>query len=58
MSLFTSILVIAMLLWISIRTLSFAVWNWKHDNKSGSFAVVLVCLASVALPVYVAFFKT
>lgn len=58
MSLVTSILVMLMLLWVSIRTLSFAAWNWKNDNKPGSFMVILVCLASVALPVYVVFFKT
>lgn len=58
MSLTTSVLVLAMLIWISIRTISFAAWNWKHENKPGSIMVVLVCLASVALPVYVVYFKT
>lgn len=58
MSLTTGILVIVILLLISIRTISFAVWNWKHDNKPGSIMVVLVCLATLALPVYMVFFKT
>ena len=45
------------ILWVFLRTLSFAAWNWKNKNKSGSFMVLLVGAASVALPVYTVFFK-
>lgn len=58
LSLTTSILVMIMLLWVSVRTISYALWIWRNGNKIGSFMVIFVCLASVALPVYVAFFKT
>jgi hypothetical protein len=46
------------LLLIEINTLSYAVWNWKDGNKAGSVIVFMLCAATAALPVYVAFFRT
>ncbi len=58
MSLITGILSAVIVIWISLRTVSFAVWNWRNENKTGSVMVILVCVASAALPLYVVFFKT
>lgn len=58
MSLITGILVSAIIIWIGLRTISFAVWNWRNENKVGSVMVMIVCIASVALPAYVVFYKT
>ncbi len=49
---------VLVLLLIEIHTFSYAVWNWKNGNRSGSVIVFLVCLAAAALPVYLTFFST
>ena len=58
MSWITGFLASVIILWIVMRTMSFALWNWRHENKTGSVMVMLLSIISVALPVYVVFFKT
>lgn len=48
---------IILIIWVAVRTLSFAAWNWRHGNKVGSVMVALISLATVALPAYIIFFK-
>ncbi len=48
----------AVMSFIAIHTISYAVWNWRNGNRAGSAAVFLLCATSVALPVYIAFFRT
>lgn len=57
MSAAAGIITIIVITFVVIRTVSFIVWNWKSGNKSGSVMVFFVCAASVALPLYVAFFR-
>jgi len=49
----TTIIVIA----VSFRTMSYGIWNWRNNNKLGAAAVSLLSLLSMALPVYMIFFK-
>ncbi len=58
MSLPAIIAFFAVLVLIEIRTISYAVWNWKNDNKFGSFMVLLLCISATVMPVYTAFFKS
>jgi hypothetical protein len=58
MSLITGILASVIVIWIVLRTMSFAVWNWRNENITGSVMIIILCIASVAVPVYVVFFKT
>jgi hypothetical protein len=58
MSWFAEIFATVIILWIVVRTISFALWNWKHENKAGSVMVMLLSIVSAALPLYVVFFKT
>jgi hypothetical protein len=58
MSWFSGLLVSIIILWIVMRTMSFAMWNWRHENKTGSVMVMLLSIITVALPVYVVLFKT
>lgn len=51
-------LALLLLAYIAIHTMSYAVWNWKHNNKPGAIVVILVCLVTIALPAYVYFFRT
>lgn len=43
---------------IAVHTISYAVWNWKNGNKTGSLIVFLLCAAAISVPVYIAFFRT
>ena len=58
MSLAAILLIIPVILISTAKALSFAVWNWKHDNKTGAAFIIAVCLASLALPVYAVFHKS
>jgi len=58
MSLLTWIALILVLAYALIHTVSYAVWNWKNNNKAGSIFVILVCTAMIALPAYILFFRT
>jgi len=42
---------------ITFNSMSYAVWNWKNHNRTGSVAVFLVSLTAIALPVYMIFFS-
>jgi uncharacterized membrane protein HdeD (DUF308 family) len=57
MSWLTAFLALVIILWIVMRTISFAVWNWRHENKTGSVMVMFLSIISAALPVYVVFFR-
>jgi len=57
LSLATRIIIVVILVWVFIRTMSYVAWNWKSNNKLGSIMALIVCLASVVLPVYVVFFR-
>jgi len=58
MSIPLGILVILIIAGITIHTASYAVWNWKEGNKAGSIFLYVLCLAAVAIPVYLFFFRT
>jgi len=42
---------------ISARTMSYGLWVWRSENKPGALAVFLISLVTLALPVYMTFFK-
>ena len=58
MSLALALIVLFALTVITIHTISYAVWNWRNNNKSGALLVFLICLVTIALPTYVYFFRT
>lgn len=57
MSLTLAIAVMIFIVLIIINSLSYAVWNWKNNNRVGSIVVFMVSLVSIALPVYMIFFR-
>jgi len=57
MSFPAKIAVIMLLTLIEIHTVSFALWNWKHRNRFGAVMVFILCLISIALPLYMIFFQ-
>lgn len=57
MSLALTMAVMILIVLIMVNSLSYAVWNWKNHNITGSIAVFLVSLASIALPLYIIIFR-
>lgn len=58
MSLPIGIIVLIALVWITIHTISYSLWNWKNKNKVGAIMVFLVSIFSIVIPVYLVFFRT
>ncbi len=53
----TKILVIIIVIVVSVRAMSYGIWNWRSNNKLGAVAVFLISLLTIALPIYMTFFK-
>ncbi len=51
------IVVMLIVIWISIYTISFGVWTWNRKNRFGAFVVMLIALISTVLPFMYLFFK-
>jgi len=47
----------AILIYSFIKTISYGTWTWKQKNQLGGLMVYLLAAVSVALPVYVLFFR-
>lgn len=58
MSVITWIVIILILAYGLIHTSSYAIWNWRNNNKMGAIFIMLVSAAMIALPVYILIFKT
>jgi len=46
------ILVIAVLCWNAIYTISYGIWTFKEKNIKGGIALLLLALASMSIPLY------
>lgn len=44
-----NIIILLVIIWISIYTISFGVWTWKNKNKLGGMMVMCIALISLAL---------
>lgn len=51
------VLVTLVLAWVFIYTISYGVWTWKKNNKSGAVAVFFIAAVSLMLPIYQLFIK-
>ncbi len=58
MSVLTWIAIISVLAYALIHTVSYALWNWRKNNKAGFVFIILLCLVMTALPVYILFFRS
>lgn len=54
---FNRIILIIILIWVFIRTISFGKWTWDKKNRLGGIAVYLIALASLIVPIYVMYFR-
>lgn len=57
MSLTLAIIVLILIAAITFNSMSYAVWNWKNQNRTGSIVAFLVSIVAIALPVYMIFFR-
>lgn len=51
------IMLIILLLWVFIRTISYGKWTWDKKNRLGAIAVFIVAIASLIIPIYTMFFR-
>jgi hypothetical protein len=54
---FDRLVLVIILIWISLYTVSFGWWTWKKKNRLGAVMIFLVSFAALALPVYTLFFR-
>lgn len=54
--LWTDIFLMLIALGIAFYTLTYALWLWRQNNKSGAFAVVLLAAIGILYPGFVLFF--
>ncbi len=52
-----NIIILLVIMWISIYSISFGVWTWKNKNKFGGMMIMLISLISLALPGYILILK-
>lgn len=51
-----NLLIMLVVLWVFIYSVSFGVWTWKSRNKFGGSMVMCFALIALILPTYVLFF--
>ncbi len=51
------IIILTVLLFISLHTISFGRWTWRRKNKLGAIMVYIVALMTFVLPIYSIFFR-
>ncbi|WP_159063439.1 hypothetical protein [Acetivibrio saccincola] len=51
------IILIIILLWVFIRTISYGKWTWDKKNRLGAIVIYFVAIASLIIPVYTMFFR-
>lgn len=54
---FDRIILIIILLWVFIRTISYGKWTWDKKNRLGAIVIYFVAIASLIIPVYTMFFR-
>ncbi|NLM27044.1 MAG: hypothetical protein GX211_02570 [Clostridiaceae bacterium] len=52
MNIVVIVLIIAVLCWNAIYTVSYGIWTIKDKNIKGGIALLLLALASVSIPLY------
>ncbi len=56
MPLIIIVMIILFVLFIAIRTVSYAIWSWKQKNKIGGVALIILSIITAAVPIWVSFF--
>ncbi len=52
-----AIIVMTVLLWIFIKTLSYGKWTWDKKNRLGAIIIVMIALTELILPIYTLYFR-
>ena len=50
-----NIIILLVIIWVSMYSISFGIWTWKNENKFGGMMIMLISLISLALPGYFLF---
>lgn len=51
------LLIFLFLIWVFIRTGSYAGWTWKQKNRIGSVVLYILAVSVIAIPVYAMYFR-
>ncbi|NLI58131.1 MAG: hypothetical protein GX387_06375 [Clostridium sp.] len=54
---FDRIILIIILIWVFIRTMSYGKWTWDKKNRLGAIAIYIVAFASLIIPICIMLFR-
>ncbi|MCX7748792.1 MAG: hypothetical protein N2645_18180 [Clostridia bacterium] len=54
---YSNILIVLLLCFIALYTVSYGWWTWKRRNRLGAFMVFALALSILALPIYSLFIR-
>ena len=54
---FDKIILIIILIWVFIRTMSYGKWTWDKKNRLGAIAIYIVAFASLIIPICIMLFR-
>jgi hypothetical protein len=54
---FDKIILIIILIWVFIRTMSYGKWTWDKKNKLGAIAIYVVAFAALIIPICIMLFR-
>lgn len=52
------LLIFILLIWICIRTGSYAGWTWKQKNRIGSIMLYILAVSIIVIPIYAMYFRS
>lgn len=58
MSFLSIIFILVILLWTFIHTVSYGLWTWKKNNKSGAVVLFALSLIVLGFPLYLVFSRS
>ncbi len=45
------------IIWSFLHSFSYGIWTWKRKNRVGAFMIFLLSALSIAVPVFLVFFR-
>lgn len=53
----SKVIVLLIISWISIYSVSYSLWTWKNNNKLGGSAILVLVAILLSLSVYIAILR-
>jgi len=52
MNTFAVLVIVLILLWVGIYTVSYGIWTFRNNNKKGGIALFILAAVCIAFPLY------